>query len=379
VVPGPVELIDLAPTILGLVDIPAPVRMRGTDLGPWLGVPPAPAARLPPAFAEVAEQRMIAWGLEKLVCKMNWGYCEYYDLAADPHEKKNLAEVAPERAARLRQRLDEWLDDHVRFEPQLVKGPANPDGSAVPKAIERGRLGDLSAAADLAAMLQSSSPLPVRREAARLLVALPARPETRAAVLAAQGADDEELRRWVAVAGARLGDAGALARTRELLAGSAGDRELRVQAALALARARDGSGVPVLAQALDDCHENILGCQLIILELGNLRDRRAVPALLAHLPEVQNRREMVQALGAIGDPSATGALVERLGHDEYVPVRVEAARALAKLGNGGPRGRRRGARGPRAGGPRGARALGPRGGAHRPHGPGCVPAASQAR
>src|SRR5205814_1788863 len=103
VVSGPVELIDLAPTILGLVDIPAPVRMRGTDLGPWLGVPPAPESRLPPAFAEVADKRMIVWGLEKLICEVTLGYCAYYDLAADPHEQKNLAEASPERAARLKQ------------------------------------------------------------------------------------------------------------------------------------------------------------------------------------------------------------------------------------------------------------------------------------
>jgi HEAT repeat protein len=263
---------------------------------------------------------------------MNWGYCAYYDLVADPHEQKNLSEAQPERAARLKRRLDDWLDDHVRFEPQLVKGPSNPDGSAVPKAIERGRLGDLGAAADLAAMLQSDAALPSRREAARLLVTLPARPETRTAVLAAMSIEDEELRRWVAVAGARLGDATALARTREIVAAQVSDHELRVQAALALARAKDGAGVPVLAGALADCQQNVLGCQLIILELGKLRDRRAVPALLAHLPEVQNRREMVQALGDIGDPSAAAALVDHLSHDSYVPVRVEAARSLAKIG-----------------------------------------------
>jgi arylsulfatase A-like enzyme/HEAT repeat protein len=333
VVTGPVELIDLAPTILGLVDIPAPVRMRGTDLGAWLGVPPAPERRLPPCFAEVADKRMIVWGMEKLICEMNWGYCAYYDLAADPHERKNLAEQAPDKAARLKNRLDDWLDDHVRFEPQLVRGPANPDGSPVPRAIERGRLGDLLAANDLAAMLVSGSPLPARREAARLLVALPARAETRAALLSAMSADDEDVRNWAAVAAARLGDPGARQRIKDLVAGpQQPDHELRVQAALALARGKDPSGVPVLAEALGDCHENVLGCQLIILELGKLRDRRAVPALLAHLPEVQNRREMVEALGAIGDPSVAGALVERLETDEYVPVRVEAARALAKLG-----------------------------------------------
>src|SRR4029079_11151819 len=36
VVSGPVELIDIAPTILGLLDIPIPSRMRGEALGPWL-------------------------------------------------------------------------------------------------------------------------------------------------------------------------------------------------------------------------------------------------------------------------------------------------------------------------------------------------------
>jgi len=48
VVAGPVQLIDIAPTILGLLDLLAPARMRGTDLGPWLATPPAPDDRLPP-------------------------------------------------------------------------------------------------------------------------------------------------------------------------------------------------------------------------------------------------------------------------------------------------------------------------------------------
>ena len=68
------------------------------------------------------------------------------------------------------------------------------------------------------------------------------------------------------------------------------------------------------------------------MTLGKLGDRRAVPVLLAHLPEVQNRREMVEALGALGDPSAVPALVESLRHDAYVPVRAAAATALAQIG-----------------------------------------------
>jgi HEAT repeat protein len=76
----------------------------------------------------------------------------------------------------------------------------------------------------------------------------------------------------------------------------------------------------------------VLLCQVIIQKLGVLRDRRAVAALLRHLPEVQNRRDMVEALGDIGDPRVAATLVERLRSDEYVPVRAESARALGKLG-----------------------------------------------
>ena len=50
VVDGQVQLIDVTPTVLNLLDIPVPARMRGTDLGPWLGSPAgggrAPAARV---------------------------------------------------------------------------------------------------------------------------------------------------------------------------------------------------------------------------------------------------------------------------------------------------------------------------------------------
>ena len=132
----------------------------------------------------------------------------------------------------------------------------------------------------------------------------------------------------------RLGDVGARARVRSLVAadGPVATPALRVRAALALAGVGDPSGVPVLADALDHC-EDVLLCRLIILSLGQLRDARAVPALLAHLPEVQNRREMVDALGEIGDGAARDALVERLKRDEYVPVRVRAAVALAQLGD----------------------------------------------
>jgi arylsulfatase A-like enzyme/HEAT repeat protein len=342
VVNGQVELIDVTPTVLNLLDIPVPARMRGTDLGPWLATPAAPASRLPPAFAEVEDRRMVVWRNEKLLCDLRWGFCAYYDLATDPGEKRNLAEEQPDRASAMRGLLDHWLDGHVRLEPLLARGASNPEGGPVPKAIERGRLGDLLAGPDLAALMIGEAPLAQRREAAQLLVGLPPRRETAVALSRAASDPDPAISSWAAVGAVRVGDAPARARVRAIVLGTApgasseatagSSSSLRVRAALALAAVGDATGVPVLGEALDRC-DDVLLCRLIILSLGKLKDRRAVPALLKHLPEVQNRREMVDALGDIADPAAKAALVERLRGDEYVPVRVQAAAALAKLGD----------------------------------------------
>ncbi len=331
VVSDQVELIDVTPTVLNLLDIPVPARMRGTDLGPWLATPPAPASRLPPAFAELEDRRMVVWRNEKLICDLHWGFCAYYDLATDPLEAHNIAEEKPERAAVMRGLLDHWLDGHVRLEPLLARGASNPEGGPMPRSIERGRLGDLFAAADLGALMVGQAPLAQRREAAQLIVGLPPRRETSDALARATSDSDAVISDWAAVGAVRLGDVPARGHVKDLVANGSAPG-LRVRAALALAGIGDATGVPVLAEALDHC-DDILLCRLIIVSLGKLHDARAVPALLAHLPEVQNRREMVDALGEIGDRAARDALVARLRGDEYVPVRVRAAVALARLGD----------------------------------------------
>jgi arylsulfatase A-like enzyme/HEAT repeat protein len=333
VVEGQVQLVDVTPTLLNLLDIPVPARMRGTDLGPWLAKPPAPAARLPPAFAELEDKRMVVSFPDKLLCDLHAGVCAYYDLAADPRERDNLADRRPERAAAMRGVLDRWLDAHVRLEP--LAGRESPGGSetAVPRAIERGRFGDLAAAPELAALLENAdAPIGERREAAQLLVALPPRPETGAALARAAADSDPAIADWAAIGRFRLGDGTAKPRVQQIATRAAGG-EARARAALALAVAGDAAGLDALADALDHSDDVALR-RTIVVTLGKLGDRRAVPLLLKHLTEVQNRREMVTALGDIGDVSdpATGeALLDHLRADEYVPVRVEAAHALAKL------------------------------------------------
>jgi arylsulfatase A-like enzyme len=333
-VSGPTQLIDIPATILGLLDLPLPARMRGTDLGPWLATPPAPANRLPPAFAEVEDKRMVVAGTDKLVCDVSRDYCSYFDLQADPREQHDLADQRPERLAFLRQLIDKWLGEQARYETKLL-GAADGTGELA-RAIERGRLGDASAARALTEMLIGSAPVGARREAASLLVtALPPRQETLATLReAADKADDEEVRQWATVAAVRAGASEVQERLRALLAKPATEttQGFYVQAALALAEKSDGFGLSVLGAALDACGGDILLCKRIVVVLGALKDARAVPPLVAHLAFVQTRRETVEALGAIADPASAPALISSLESDDYVPVRVAAAGALGQLG-----------------------------------------------
>src|SRR5262249_55406068 len=162
------------------------------------------------------------------------------------------------------------------------------------------------------------------REAAQLLVALPPRQETAAALIKTKDDPDRQVADWAAVGAARVGDAAARPRVQSIVADAAADPQLRVRAALALAAAGAPGRVGVLGDGLDRC-DDVLLCRQIVGSLGKLRDPRAVPVLVKHLPEVQNRREMVEALGDVGDASAAPALLERLRGDEYVPVRIAAA------------------------------------------------------
>jgi HEAT repeat protein len=108
--------------------------------------------------------------------------------------------------------------------------------------------------------------------------------------------------------------------------------DLRTHAALALASAGDVVAVPALIELLGRCAEEVELCRQAILALGDLGDAQGAAALRARLGEVHNRRETVTALGLLRDELAVPALVACLLEDAYVPVRAEAAHALARIG-----------------------------------------------
>jgi arylsulfatase A-like enzyme len=334
VVNGPVQLIDISATLLGLLDLPIPARMRGLNLGPWLASPPAPDERLPPVFAEVEDKRMVVLGPEKLICDVTKDYCSYFDLRSDAREQRDLADRSPDRVALLRGHLDRWLGQQARYEASLL-GAAG-EGGDFARSIELARLGDARMALPLAQMLDGNAPVAARREAAALLVtSLPPRAETLPALRTATArADDAEIRNWAAVAAMRLGATELQDRVRVLL--TTGNRDtpaaLPIYAALALAAKGDGTGTSVLGKGLESCDADVLLCKQILAAMATLKDPHSVDALVEHLAFVQTRLETVEALAAVADARSIPALVACLEADAYVPVRAAAAQALGRLG-----------------------------------------------
>ncbi len=109
-----VSLVDLAPTLLGLIGIPAPASFEGRSLLSRSGDASAPGV----AYHELIvpetggwrrfgpHQRSVVVGSHKLIEGIN-GETEYYDLKVDPGEQGRDALSEAERAA-LRERLAEF-------------------------------------------------------------------------------------------------------------------------------------------------------------------------------------------------------------------------------------------------------------------------------
>jgi arylsulfatase A-like enzyme len=120
----PVRLQDVAPTILGLADVPwppafglpgGPPGARGVDLSPWLVGSPAESFPVLPVYASSAVlglKRSVQAGGKKLIVrgKSLRGTRVVYDLTTDPQEKA-VGDASKEDLAaliRLGQMLNEW-------------------------------------------------------------------------------------------------------------------------------------------------------------------------------------------------------------------------------------------------------------------------------
>ncbi len=112
-VKGPVELVDVAPTILDLLKLEPLPSAQGRSLAERIGgTPPAENAR---AYAETLMPRIdFGWSELRMVRTGRYKYIqaprpELYDLKDDPRETKNLLADQPAIAEDMASRLSEWV------------------------------------------------------------------------------------------------------------------------------------------------------------------------------------------------------------------------------------------------------------------------------
>jgi arylsulfatase A-like enzyme len=125
---GLVSLTDVAPTALDAMGLPVPPGIQGRSLLPAMrrGVSAGQEA----VFAEhhgrpCGDGRMLAGRMIRTTghkyCMYTDGQEELYDLAADPHEQRNLAGSAGAEELRraLRRRLEDWMAATGDFYPEV--------------------------------------------------------------------------------------------------------------------------------------------------------------------------------------------------------------------------------------------------------------------
>ncbi len=115
-VPGFVQNVDLAPTILDLAGIPDRDGMEGLSLVPTIfGVRDGNYDELYFSEATWEVKRAVRSGRWKLIDSIEPDphgrpMQELFDLEADPAEQRNVAEAHPEQVRELKSRLDAWVE-----------------------------------------------------------------------------------------------------------------------------------------------------------------------------------------------------------------------------------------------------------------------------
>jgi hypothetical protein len=332
-----VQTIDLLPTALSAFGIPRPARLRGRDLGAALaGDRRGIDGGL--AFAETGDYALVASGPDRLVCERRAAACALYRPADDRGETRDVSVSQSARFDELRGILRSVERDHGRYEGS--------GGPTWPEALRRGMQGDAESATDVASLLDDAD-VSIRRKAAEVSYALHAASTAPQLRRALTRDEDNEVRRWSALALVRASDEPPPAMAEALM--KDGLPEWRRRAALALGERGDpraceeitswwGSVVPPPGPERQDGEPprlalDLAGVQDLLRATAHARCRAAVPVLLRAVEDVRARPYVADALGALGDDRARAPLRGLLDSEPYVTTRPHEARALLALGD----------------------------------------------
>ncbi len=322
-----VQTVDLLPTVLSALGIPRPARVRGRDLGAVLAA--TGTARTEPglAFSETDDYTLVAQGDARLVCARKIGACALHRLPQDPLEQRDITSSEPALAKALREGGARIAREHGKYEPVA--------GGELPEALRRGMQGDAEAAEEVAALLDDAR-LSVRRKAAEVSFELHAEAALAQLQRGFARADDDETKRFCALALVRMG--APPSQTADALLTDA-NREWRRRAALAFGARGDARGGDELTAYWRDEAPPKAGGTMpferqkeLLAAFVAMRWKRAAPLLVASLEDVRLRPAVADALGKLADPQARGPLAIAFANERYVHARIPEAQALAALG-----------------------------------------------
>ncbi len=319
VVDAPVQTIDLVATILSAEGIPRPARIRGRDLGALLKGD-ATKDEKGFAFAETDDFSLLAKSNERLVCQKQVDACALFDVARDPAEKHDVSNERRADVDAMRAELEAMERSHGRFEGQ---------GASLPDALRRGAAGDVTAAGEVAGLLDDAN-VDYRREAARILFDLKSASPSAQMRRARDHDDDAIVKGTCAAALVRVDRNESASPAITLLASS--DLDLRRCAALALAERGVADGVGELEAWVNAPGVEFARQKEIVAALAMTKSKTVTPVLVALLDDVRMRGDAAEALGKLGDASAKAALLAHFIDERYVGVRPREARALLALG-----------------------------------------------
>jgi arylsulfatase A-like enzyme len=101
----PIQHVDIAPTLLGLLGLPAHPNFQGADV--LAAGNSAHGRKLFMATQHLFHQNVLVWRNHKYVMDSR-GEDEFFDLAADPGETRNLVAAHPAAAAEYRRLAEHW-------------------------------------------------------------------------------------------------------------------------------------------------------------------------------------------------------------------------------------------------------------------------------
>jgi len=111
------------------------------------------------------------------------------------------------------------------------------------------------------------------------------------------------------------------------------DENNRIQAIIALGSLKATAAVPLLLKRINDKNQDI--AREAIRALGEIKARAAVAPLIGKIKDDKRsiRKMAIKALGNIGDRAAIPPILDAMEHDKFIPARVDAATAIARIGD----------------------------------------------